>query len=612
MAIDFDALYKQDSVDKQMRIEFDGGIITNTELHSQEFELNESLCSESQLRFGCCEASSIKFRISNVFTSLKSKCLSVSQTLAGNTAEPFVFGKYKVNSDSPTADRRFRNVVAYDSMYDIINVDAAAWYNTIFPGDNTRVTLKEFRDSFFAFVGIEQETVTLPNDAIYIAKTVDPTQISGKYIVTAICEMNGCFGHIGRNGKFQYIFLKAMEEVTGSGQEVLGTNTTTIDKSIYFSNGTQYEDFIVNKIDALRIRQNDSDEGYVYGDGDNCYTIEDNLLLYGYSESELEVIAGNIFPHISGVWYRPANVRAKGNPTLSVGDGIKLDTKYTTIYTYILERTLRGIQALTDEYSAQGTEYCEEQLNSINKTVLQLKGMINQVDNSAFHFNVVRNGKAVEIGDGKNRRVIRADIMTGQDAQIKVEIQINLDLIIATGQEKAVCTVTYALGGNLLDTTPVETWSESGKHILSLMYFMNISDSGFHTFDLFLSMSGGSVAIAALDALEIFTGTNLVENPGWSGQLELVDDAPVFELEELEFDITAYSERVSTSIIIPDQIILTDAAPVFELEELEFDGSDYVDGVSFKPYISELLWREAAASTWGTLKEIYVWGHTGG
>jgi len=87
MAIDFDALYKQDSVDKQLSIAFDGGVITNTELHSQEFELNESLCSESMLRFGSCEASSVKFKISNVFTPLKDKWLTVSETLAGNTAE---------------------------------------------------------------------------------------------------------------------------------------------------------------------------------------------------------------------------------------------------------------------------------------------------------------------------------------------------------------------------------------------------------------------------------------------------------------------------------------------------------------------------------------------
>lgn len=112
-------LFQKDSVDKQLRIEFDGGVITNEELHNQQFELTESLSSESELRFGSCEASSIKFKISNIFTPLKDKWLTASMTLNGNTIDPFLIGKYKVFSDVPTADRRSRDVVAYDAMYDI-------------------------------------------------------------------------------------------------------------------------------------------------------------------------------------------------------------------------------------------------------------------------------------------------------------------------------------------------------------------------------------------------------------------------------------------------------------------------------------------------------------
>ena len=66
-------LYQQNSVDKQLNIAFDGGEITNTDIHSEQFELTESICSDSQLRFGSCEASVVKFRISNIFTPLKDK-----------------------------------------------------------------------------------------------------------------------------------------------------------------------------------------------------------------------------------------------------------------------------------------------------------------------------------------------------------------------------------------------------------------------------------------------------------------------------------------------------------------------------------------------------------
>lgn len=55
-------LFIKDSTDKQISITFDGGCITNEELYSGSFELEESLCSGSALRFGSCEASRVKFK----------------------------------------------------------------------------------------------------------------------------------------------------------------------------------------------------------------------------------------------------------------------------------------------------------------------------------------------------------------------------------------------------------------------------------------------------------------------------------------------------------------------------------------------------------------------
>lgn len=112
-----------DGIDKQLKIATDDNqtVITNTEIESEQFELSESLCSESQLHFGACEASSVTFKIHNIFASMKEKWITITETLEGNTDIPFQFGRYKVFSDVPTADRRYRNVKAYDAMYDIIN-----------------------------------------------------------------------------------------------------------------------------------------------------------------------------------------------------------------------------------------------------------------------------------------------------------------------------------------------------------------------------------------------------------------------------------------------------------------------------------------------------------
>ena len=206
----YSELYKQNSVDKQLKIEYDGGVITNNELYSESFELTESLCSETNLKFGTCEASVLKFKIANVVESLKGKWLTVTETLAGNESTPFQFGKYKVYSDVPSADRNYRDVTAYDSMYDILNADMTEWWNST----TGSATIRHLRISFLDYFGIECEDIELPNDYM-IVQFFNIESLSGKDFINAICELNGCFGHIGRDGKFYFKLL------TSSGEKVL-------------------------------------------------------------------------------------------------------------------------------------------------------------------------------------------------------------------------------------------------------------------------------------------------------------------------------------------------------------------------------------------------------
>lgn len=378
----YSELYKQESIDKQLNIAFDGGNITNTDIHSEQFELTESLCSDSQLRFGSCEASMIKFRISNIFTPLKDKWLTVTETLNHNTDTPFKFGKYKVYSDKPTADRSYRDIAAYDVMYDIINADVVAWYNGLtFP-----MSQKAFRNSFFAFFGIEQEEVALVNDDMTIEKTVEPSVLSGKDVIQSICELNGCFGHIGRDGKFQYIHLENSAQGLYPSNDLypaedlfpIQSASTTVEKSLYIS--CEYEDFISQSITKLQIREKEGDVGGIAGEGDNSYIIEDNFLLYGKSTDELNSIAAKTLEVIGKASYRPFKAEIVGNPCFEVGDAIRLFTKYEIIETYILNRTLSGIQGLRDDFSADGEEYFTEKVNDIQTSITQLKGKTNTLE----------------------------------------------------------------------------------------------------------------------------------------------------------------------------------------------------------------------------------------
>lgn len=491
-------LFKKDTVDKQLSIVSDDGKIniTNTELHQEKFELTESLCSEQELTFGSCEAAMIKFTVSNTFLPMKGKWLTVRMSLDGHTDAAFQFGRYKVDSDTPTADRTCREVIAYDALYDVLTADVAAWYNTVFPSHEEQktdedgtittvtvydpVTMKQFRNSFFKHFGIEQADITLINDNMSIEKTVAVTAssetssdteesstigetISGKEVLSCICEINACMGHMGRDGTFHYIYLE--QEIQGlyprndlyPADDLFPRNpkSTQIGKGFYVT--ATYEDYLVKTINKLQIREQKNDIGVIVGTGDNAYVIEDNFLVYGKGSKELKGIAKNILSKIRGIIYRPFTADCKGNPCLEVGDAVRLPTKYELIESYIFKRTLKGIQALRDDLEADGEEYRTSKANGIQRSILQLKGKSNVLERSIEKTQSTIEDKerklisqitqtATEIrtevkntADGLSSRItqnannITAEVKRaqGQEVELAAAIKINEDKITA-------------------------------------------------------------------------------------------------------------------------------------------------------------------------------------
>lgn len=423
--IEYGGQFLKDSVDKQLSIVTDDGQIhiTNNELHQEQFELTESLCSESELTFGSCEAGMVKFTVSNIFSGLKDKWITIQMVLAGNMANPFQIGRYKVYSDTPEADRTKRDIVAYDALYDMINADVAEWYNTLLPDKDSTTTMKAFRNSFFGHFGIEQADIQLVNDDMKVEKTVEPEELSGATVLNCICEINGCFGHIGRDGRFHYIYLE--QEIQGlyprndlypaDDLYPREPKSTRVGKKLYIS--AQYEDFLVKTIDKLQIRKEEDDIGVIVGSGTNAYVIQDNFLVYGKGSEELTGIANNIYGRIRGIIYRPFSADCKGNPCIEVGDAVRLPTRYEIIESYVLKRTLKGIQALRDEYEATGEEYRSTQVNSVHKSIIQLKGKTNVLTRTIEE----TNSKITDVESGLSSEIkqtatdIRAEVKNTAD-----------------------------------------------------------------------------------------------------------------------------------------------------------------------------------------------------
>ncbi len=140
--------------------------------------------------------------------------------------------------------------------------------------------------------------------------------------------------------------------------------------------------FYTKRIERLQIRNSENEIGKTWpeeggGPDDNCYVIEDNFLVYGKSDQEMKEIAKNIFGKITDIAYMPFNCDMIGNPCIEVGDAIRIPTKYEIVESYVLQRTLKGIQALRDEIRADGVEKYGDKVNGVQKSIIQLKGKTN-------------------------------------------------------------------------------------------------------------------------------------------------------------------------------------------------------------------------------------------
>lgn len=438
--------YWDSSTDKQMVISVVGTNqkIDNSMLEIGTFSLEESLCSESELKFGACEANCVKFTARNTAGNIIGKTISIEETIDGDSQNPMPYGVFKVASDVPTADRTKRQITAYDAMYDIINTDVKSWY----AGLSFPMALKQFRDSFFAHLGIAQVETSLVNDSMTVNKTIVATQtddssavteepsISGKTVVTAICEINGCFGNINREGKFEYVFLKAITSALYPAEDLFPSdNLFPSDANTESMTGHyitfDYEDFQSKAITQLEIKTSEDNAGAIVGTSGNNYSITGNFLVSDKTGAELEQIANNLLPIMKQPVYTPIkSCTCVGNPCLTLGEPIRFNTTREIVETYLLQRTLTGVQSKRDSISAQGTQTHSAKVNSIRDTIESVERRTGKLERNADHLQSTYEDLEEQTNTKfeQTAKSISAEVNRAQKAEGQLDASLDLKL----------------------------------------------------------------------------------------------------------------------------------------------------------------------------------------
>lgn len=454
-------LYQSDSTAKNLMIEFSHPgqapflrLWDNSHILSESMVIEESLSSSENLDFGSCEATQISLTLIDVEQNIKGADMTVYQTLDGIYPEHDLYpgadiypsgyimplGRYIVQSAERQEKRRYRDIVALDYM-SLFDVNVIDWYNALpFP-----LSLRDFRARLCRHIGVtEQVPDYLPNDNLLISKTIDAAELLGRDVLIACEQLNGVFGHFDRVGVLQHIALQPNYSLLPAkdllpAADLYPVLPGVVNDQVYDERispnlriSCRFEEYTVQSIDKVQVRQEDGDIGAIYGTGTNCLTVEGNFLVFGKSSEELQRIAAGIYGMVNGRQYIPYECDLKGLPYMEVGDTELLDFDGESIVSYIIKRTLKGIYALKDTHSAAGEEIRGTE-NNINTEIMQLKG---------------KSAKIVKTVEEVSVTV--ADLESRTSAQIKVvSDQILAEVKRATEQEVALAGSISVMAGQI-------------------------------------------------------------------------------------------------------------------------------------------------------------------
>lgn len=350
---------------------------------AETLSLTENLSSGSNIVWGSCEAAKFVVTVADVDEEIEGREFTATLSIGDYK---MAYGIYVVDSVVRQADRRKHKIMAYDRMIKF-DVDVSDWYHAMYPTDDTTHTIQELRDSLCEHIGVPQQQTVLINDEMVVGKTISPESLCGRDVLKAICEINGVFGHFDRTGMLTYISLQDTglypSDTLYPGDDLYPQSGWAAAEELEYYKTITYEDYLIDGIDRVQIRQEDGDIGAVVGSGNNAYIVEGNFLAYGLGSADLTKLAWSIYDSIAGKTYRPAKIVSYAMPWIEVGDGLRAITTDTEIATFVLTRTMSGIQAMMDTVEAKGTK-TQGQNFGLRNEVIQLKGktavIVKQVD----------------------------------------------------------------------------------------------------------------------------------------------------------------------------------------------------------------------------------------
>lgn len=386
--------YNNDSCLKTLRVIFPELNLTfeNEQIIGESFKLKESVLEGDSLEFIGCISSYMSVQIFGLDANVKNKKVEV-YVIDNITNTELPLFKGIVDSAVKKGYEGVKTIEAYDVLYHLGEIDVTDWYN-----EHSQTTVQQLLVELAELSGFEVDKgITMPNGMIdaYCGLYNNVSQLSALLLLKQICQINGGFGRINRNGKFDMLFLTdelAIKRIPSTilfpfhDYNLYPNQPGTVepkhkpDFTFPYYESVEFEEFNVKAIDKVVIRDYEDEEGVYYGTGDNKYIIQGNLFAFGQTKLALQNIAGQIFKRTNGNSFTPFKSKNYGLPWVECGDNVfykDLEGEEEIRRSFfVFSRTLSGIQFMKDAYTTKGKENQSEFVTDLGS---KLKNLTDQV-----------------------------------------------------------------------------------------------------------------------------------------------------------------------------------------------------------------------------------------
>ena len=205
--------------------------------------------------------------------------------------------------------------------------------------------------------------------------------------------------------------------------------------------------------------------------------------------------------------------------------------------------------------------------NAKSKTDKNIAGLLSRTSENEVITHTFMNSTEMEITDTETD-ILNIRFATVSPRTVKLLHDINLYLMLDSGEYDAEVTAYMYLNDDLIVITPKTSWDNEGFHVFPIMYFLDdLAGGQQYTWRVALKCERGTIYIDKMGIRALLEAQGLVATDVWDGVIEVEDNFSLAHHESSTFD---YSDDINVSW---NDVMFVELADNFSLTHHE--GSTY-------------------------------------